>query len=435
MTINSLCIRCRGRGYCGSYCKILYKIKSSQPKIEKNFSGSSPPEIFVGKHDYPHVFAGILAPNEIGNTERISSPEYWYKDKLDIEDILKNRASMIYSRFSLGIKDTLKNKNVKNKNFNFIDLEKLDDSKVNPPLSAISNTPLKFIDLLQDVAIASKSLETNFDLKNTPRKTFSLSSHTPLIGNPASLKKAKIESNIKVEKKVDYLVNDTDSKAVNSVKELFNSGINVSSIIKVFSAGLLGLKKQRRLVPTRWSITAVDDSLSKEFISKIRYYPWVSEIMLFNGNYLGNYYEILLLPGEWGFEVIEASPKGGLWNKESIAFWQDYEFFSGRKTYAESVTGGYYAVRLPITEYLSKIKKQATIIVFRESREEYWAPCGVGILRELVKGSLLNNPETFSNIEEAFSKMQTRFTLPISFFKEKSVLLKRKKEQRKIFDF
>ncbi|MBS3073452.1 hypothetical protein J4465_01500 [Candidatus Pacearchaeota archaeon] len=409
MAVDSLCIKCRGRGFCGSYCKILSKIKDSQPKIEKNFSGSSPPEIFVGHHNYPEVFAGILAPNKIGDTERMSSPEYWHEDDADIEKILNYRASMIYSRFNAKIKQpTMNNSTLENK---------------------------KYFDIFQDIALASKSVDASFELKKSPKSSFALSSHTPMIGNPAPLKDAKIESNIHVEKKVDYLVNDTDNKSVNSIKELFNSRIPVSNIIKVLSAGLLGLKKQRKLVPTRWSITAVDDTLSKDLIKKIRYYPELQNILLFNGNYLGNYYEILLLPGEWGFEVIETSEKGGLWNPESQAIWHDWEFFGGRKTYAESVTGGYYAVRLPITEYLNRIKKQATVLVFRESRDEYWAPCGVGILRELVKEAFKKYPIKCETIEEALLRMQENFKTPIDFFKDKSVLLKRKKEQRRLFEF
>lgn len=410
MVVDQLCIRCRGRGYCGMPCKILSKIKKSQPKIKTEFSGSSPPEIFVGRSDYPHVYSGILAPDVIGNTENMSMPEKWYENQDDIEKILSYRAGMVYSRFKIKVK--------------------------NPKLnSANSIQSKKFLGLLQDVAIASKPIDASFELKRQPSSKFSLTNHTPLIGNPAPLKKAMLESNLHVEKKVDYLVNDIDAKSVDSMRELFKSSIPVSNIIKILSAGLLGLKKQRRMVPTRWAVTATDDALSKDLLKKIRYFSQISEILLFNGNYLGNYYEILFLPGEWGFEVLEMAETGGVWNPESTAIWHDYEFFGGRKDYASSVTGGYYSVRLPITEYLDKIKRQATIIIFREVRKEYWAPCGVGILRELMRGILKQQPERFSTIQEAFARMQTRFKSPIQNYTRKSILLKRKKEQKKLFDF
>ena len=41
----------------------------------KEFSGSSPPEIFVGRWNYPNVYTGILSPEESGNMQILSSAE------------------------------------------------------------------------------------------------------------------------------------------------------------------------------------------------------------------------------------------------------------------------------------------------------------------------------------------------------------------------
>ena len=57
-------------------------------KTITEFSGSSPPEIFIGKWNYPHVYIGILSPQERGNTELLSSQELWHKNKIDIPSIL-----------------------------------------------------------------------------------------------------------------------------------------------------------------------------------------------------------------------------------------------------------------------------------------------------------------------------------------------------------
>ena len=57
-------------------------------KINK-FSGSSPPEIFVGKWNYPNVYIGILSPQEHGDTSLLSSPEAWHLKKLTIPQILE----------------------------------------------------------------------------------------------------------------------------------------------------------------------------------------------------------------------------------------------------------------------------------------------------------------------------------------------------------
>ncbi len=410
--ISSLCIKCKGRGWCGKPCKILARLKQFQPKIKKEFSGSSPPEIFVGQHGYPNVFTGILAPTEYGHTEKFSLPEEWHKDKASIKDILTYRSRMIYSRFVSNIKNARKRKNIQSKQQS------------------------RLFDLMQEISLASKAVDASFKLKKKPKIKIRLDAHVPLIGNPAPLKSAKLESNPKVERKVDYLTNDTDVKAVQAINELYKSKINISQIIKILSAGMLGVKIQRRLVPTRWSVTATDDTISKMLLEKIKYYQEISSFMLFHANYLGNYYNIILIPGCWSFEVIEVSSEGYFGQgKENIATWQDYEFFKGRKKYASSVTGAYYVNRLGVCEYLTKIKRQASCLVFREVREEYWAPCGVGILREATREAMSKKPQKFNTIKQVLKEAQKNFKLPIEIFTSKSRILNNFKKQRRLKEF
>jgi hypothetical protein len=245
------------------------------------------------------------------------------------------------------------------------------------------------------------------------------------MANPAPLHRAILEENPKVEKKVDYLTSDYDVKAVDAIKELYTSRIINSHLNKLLSAGLLGVKIQRKMVPTRWAITAVDDILSKSLLEKIRYYPELQEFQIFHSNYNGNYYEFLLLPGSWAFEVIEA------WTISSgMGFSQDYESFFPRKNYADNVTGAYYANRLAVCEYLEKTKKQASVLVLRYISSDYYAPLGVGILRELSRKAFQNQPETPVSKEEAFKIMQKRF--PAENLIEKSVILREYKKQKKL---
>ncbi len=399
---SELCARCKGRGYCGKPCKILSKIKEFFPKTKTHFSGSSPPEIFVGRIGYPLVNMGILSPQERGQTEEMSLPEIWYEKKLTIKDILNFRGRLIYSRFKSKIKDSRTNK--------------------------------KFLKIMQEISLSNRPVSVEIFLKKPVKEGINVDKHLPLIGNPAPLKAARLEENPHVEKKVDYLVSDIDNKASNSIKELYRSKIQVSNIIKILSAGMLGLKKNRKLVPTRWAVTAIDDILSKFLLEKIRYYQEISEILLFHSEYVGNHYEFLLLPDKFSFEVIEAKMPGSVWNpfSNSVLLMQDYEGFNGRKTYAENVTGAYYANRMAVCEYLERIKRQASCLVLRECREEYYAPLGVGILREASRDAFKQKPEKFDSIEEVLQKVQSRMKLPIQLFKEKSRLLKEHKKQTRL---
>jgi DNA repair protein NreA len=378
---------------------IYSKINNFLPKTKLHFSGNSPPEIFVGKYNYPNINAGILSPEQIGNTEDSSMPEIWHEKNLSINQILSKRAQLIYGKFKTQIKQTKKG---------------------------------QFTKLMQEISMAYKPVSTEFFLKKAPSKNLEINNHNPIIANPAPLQYARLEENPKIKKKVDYLVSDTDSKAANSIQELHKSKIKISNIIKVLSAGLLGLSSNRKLVPTRWSITATDDTISKNLLKKIRYYQEINEIKLFHSEYLGNHYEILLLPDKFSFEVIEGEIKGSLFAPNKTSLWQDYELFHGRKKYADSVTGAYYANRLALTEYLEKIKRQCTAIFLREARPEYNAPLGVGILREVTRSAFKKNPEKFPTVQEALNQAQSRMKLPISIYKENSMLLKEFGKQTKL---
>lgn len=358
------------------------------------FSGSSPPEIFVGKWNYPNVYVGILSPEVHGETKILSSHEMWHEGNVQIPEIMSYRSQLILSRTQ----------------------------------SHIKKLQTRFHDILNQVAMAHKPVSAEYKLEKPAKKQQSgdvRTSHMPLIANAAPVKSVLLQENPKIKPKVDYLVNDTSAKAKSAVLELEKAEIETSSIVKILSAGLLGLKKNRKLVPTRWSITAVDDMISKNKLEKIRYFPEISEFLVFNAEYLGNHYEFLLLPDKFSFEVIEIAVA-------SKGSWQDYEGFSPRKNYASSVTGAYYANRLALSEYLERIGKQAQCIVIREVRPEYNAPCGVGILRETSREAFGKAPERFSTLKEAFEKIQSRLVMPLENWISKSWLLKNYKKQQRL---
>ena len=383
------------------YCKICnawncdkHMFFIGKTKAIKEFSGSSPPEIFVGKWNYPNVYMGILSPQEHGDTSLLSSPEAWHLNKLTIPQILEKRNKLINGRTQTNIK----------------------------------KYQTKFLSIMQEVAMTHKSISTEFKLKKPIIKQKEQPQNTPLIAKAADVQEVKLQENAVIKPKVDYLVNDINAKSSVAMLELEKSNISTSSIIKLLSAGLLGLKHQRKLVPTRWAITATDDLISKEKLKYIRNFPEISDIQIFSAYYLGNHYEFLLLPDKWSFEVIEISFK-------NFSVWKDYESYFPRKTYAESVTGAYYVNRLAVSEYLEKIKKQASCIVFREVRQEYTSPLGVGILRQTSREAFSNQPKKFNILQDALNDMQQRLKLNIDNFTSKSIILKNYGKQKKLSQF
>ena len=380
---------------CGAHeCKKHTALLSSSARPITAFTGSSPPEIFVGRWRYPNVYAGILSPQEYGDTAALSSPEEWHRQRLPIPTILKLRNRLIYARDRTSIKKPTE----------------------------------RFISVMQELAMAHRSVAAEFTLKKPVAANPEKETHVPLITNAAPLRHVRLQENPKVQHKVDELVSDTEVKAKDALLELEKSNIPTSTLIKLLSAGLLGQRKKRKLVPTRWSITAVDDTLSKEKLMRIRHFPEISEILLFHADYLGNYYEFLLLPDKFAFEVIEHGIA-------SNGIWHDYEGFEGRTTYAESVTGAYYANRLALSEYLARIQRQAQCIVFREIHPEYHAPLGVGILRQLSREAFSRPPERFATKEEALARISSRFHTPLKRFLTRSVIVREFGKQARLSKF
>ncbi|MEM3113334.1 MAG: hypothetical protein QXI33_02830 [Candidatus Pacearchaeota archaeon] len=371
------------------YKEELKKLKYRRKVI---FSGSSPPEIFVGKYGYPKVYAGIIAPLEKGDTKIYSSPEDWFRKQMNIKEIVEYRKKLIYPKFKSDIKNVRRNDNL--------------------------------ITALNQISLSSKPVSAEFTLKKPVRFSSIEESSVPLIGNSALLKHVRLEENPAIPKSVEYITEDDRLKASEAIKKLYNK-IEISGIVKILSAGLLGLKTQRKLVPTRWAITTIDDTLSKEMLKSIRYFPEINSIEVFNSEYLGNHYEIILLPGKYEFEVIEIS----LNNK---GIWKDYEGFNGRKAYASSVTGAYYANRLALCEYLMRIKRQCSCIYFREIKPKYNVPLGVGILRENSRNAFKKKGEKFPTIKEALKKIQERIKINIEEFTKNSYIINNYGKQKRI---
>ncbi len=372
---------------------ILSQLVKSFPKVKLHFSGSTPPEVFVGRVNYPNVFSGILSPAFKGDTAEMSSPEKWVEKNLSIEEVLAFRGQMVYGRQVTNIKASKSLQNV-----------------------------------TQELALSSRSVSTEFFLKKQPTMSYTSSKILPMMANPAPIDRVILEENPFVEKKVDYIVADYDVKANTALQELYKSNISVSHLQKLFSVGLLGIKASRKLVPTKWSITAIDDSLSKSLLEKIRTYKELEEIRIFSDEYNGNLYEIIFLPGEFKLEVIEINI-----NEQGV--WRDYEGFFGRKNYASSVTGAYYANRLAICEYLEKIKRQATVLVLRQISEDYYAPLGVGILRELMRRELQKEFIKVNSIREALESSATRLKIPIERYTDISWLVANYGKQKRLFEF
>ncbi len=353
------------------------KFKYKDVKKISNLDTNSPPSVFIGsKLKYPLVNVGILSPLEKDEHAWVyDDAAYWAKNSFTIKDVVNLRESLLNSRFKGNVKDVCSMKN-------------------------------KFIGLAQEIALASKPVDVELDLKkrlNTGLKKDRISVSQ---GMNAQLKKARITSNVKIERKVDKAIND-DIKADKGVEFLYKNKFSEYVLSKILSVGVLGLKKNKKLVPTRWSITATDDIIGKKLINNIKDYKWIENYELFFGEFMGNCYLILLFPNIWSYELFELYLPGSSWNpSKEIKAATDFELYSGRKSYAKNTSGGYYASRLPILEYLNKIKRQASVLAIRIELPSYWAALGVWVVRESVRKALNSRKLEFDSIKEMTESSQ-----------------------------
>ena len=403
---GSKCTVCKGsKNICGkAKCPILsrldtyLKLEPIMKRIE--IEGASPPGVFVGRIGYPKVYVGPLVPPFHGDTSLFDTPENWFGKSMD--EIVRFRLRLIRGKIRADVRNPYEDRMV-------------DETR----LTSLSERPV----------------DIELNLKSKPSKRFVLSDSVQPIGPSAIVKKLKI-GNVKLNHHTEKAYYDTDMKSSEAIVDLYNEGVSVTKIQRALSLGAFGLEKKRRLVPTRWSITAIDSIISQKMMDEVRRQPIINEFRVYESNYLDNRFEILMMPETWKYETMEAWYPGTIWNpdKHQIHIYGDSESYKGRSNYA-SIGGCYYAARLAVNEALFKENKQATVIIMREVHPGYIMPVGVWQVRENVRNALKQKPLRYNNLKEALSRIKSRLEIGLNNWVDQSDLLKDVLYQRKLSDF
>jgi DNA repair protein NreA len=379
-------------------------------KVNKNFKqqfqGSSPAP-FIGRYNYPNVNIGFLSPQFSGDTSYYDSPQLWSKSNFKIGMIAGMRYGLVNSRTKGNV-------------------YKLNQNRI--------------LEVCQEVGMAKKAVELEVSLNKPPQLSLKPEKEIMPFGPSSQVNKARITSNPQVDSRVERVVYDTDLKAAPAIISLYKKGFEESFLNKLLSVGNTGLKRNRKLVPTRWSITAVDDTVGKELIKEVKNYQPGDYQVHFGGGW-GNYYLILFFPEVWSYELFEMylGYKINPWSKENNFYSTDYENYKGRKSYAEECAGGYYANRLSILEKMKRNKRQQSSLVLRFITPEYNVPLGVWVCREATRKSLNEKPLSFASeelmLKYAKELVKRKLGFDINELLIKSKLLKEKSQQKKLSEF
>ncbi|MCE5297599.1 MAG: hypothetical protein LLF84_01445 [Methanoregulaceae archaeon] len=376
----------------GAYLK---KLTTVQPmpsvRIGKTLEGTSPPSVFVGSWNYPKVFAGPMICPSHGDTRIMDTPESWIPGELSQNEIIRYRMSLVRGKRLLDVRD----------------------------LSG------RFAEQLRDIALSSTSLESEAVFSDPPQGGFTGEEHTPF--GPSGYLDRFETGSARWETSLEKVYYDTDLTATDAIIHLNAEGFPFSVVQKVLSAGTMGRKKHRRLVPTRWAITACDITLANSFLSKVRRCGMVDSFRVHAFSSLYNNYAVILMPVPWKFEWMEAFLH--VTCDEELIF-SDYEVNRGKKEYS-CVGGCYYSSKMAVLEALSRMGKQAGVIILREAYKGY-IPMGVFNVRENVRHAMLQPPSVFEDLTSALNHVSQKFELPVSRFIRESTLLADSFRQRQM---
>jgi hypothetical protein len=404
---SSLCVLCKGsRFLCGkTRCPIMVKVnyflKSVPLMSTEDISGVSPPSVFIGRIGYPNVYVGPLVPPVHEDTCIYDLPEQWFGRSID--EIVGFRSLLIRGKHRVHVQKF--------------------------------NEAGKIMEHTRELALAETSVDTELKLTKKPRGSIFMDDAVQPFGPSAPIKDLYV-GNARYEQRIEKAYYDTDLRATQAVQELYGRGVMVTKIQKAFSVGAFGIEKKRRLVPTRWSITAVDDIISKNLAETVKTFPEINGYCVYESVYLDNIFEILMIPAQWSYESMEAWYPGTIWNPHgrNTAIFSDYEGNNGRTTYAE-IGGCYYSARLAVCEQLIKERRQATVVVLREARPGYIMPVGVWQVRENVRNAVKHMPHKYNTLNEALNRISSRLEIPLKRWINQSSLLKNILYQRRITDY
>ena len=348
----------------------FYSQQRTMPLIDmKDLAGSSPPSVFVGRYGYPKVDIGPLIPPEFGDTTVMDRPELWMGKSID--EIVDFRFRLVRGKYRIDATDFRKSGRI--------------------------------VDNVQELALTERPVDVEASFSQKPRGRIVLDDEIQPFGPSARMERMKM-GNGRFERNLEKGFYDTDMKAADAVVQAYRNGTLISEIEKAFSVGTLGIGRNRRFVPTRWSITAVDDIIGKDMLKTTKFYDTIDDFRIYQWEQLDNRWLIMLMPCTWRFELIEAWYPNTTWNPmgKTVDIISDCEFFDGRTEYAH-IGGCYYASRMAVNELLTKERRTAGAVIMREAHPGYVMPVGVWNVRENVRAALKTVPYHYENLDQALA--------------------------------
>jgi hypothetical protein len=380
--------------------EILDYVEGVADRVQQSVSGdaivgSVSPSIFVGGSNYPNVSTGILSPvGDEGRADSYVTSGAWYEEGIDLDEVFRRRTGLLNSRRSTPV-----------------DAHDAWDG---------------FVGVGREVAIADRPVDVEIGLDGDPTVDFDADGVSTPTGPRARARSAQLGENPHVPRPVKKTLEDDDWRAEGAINYLYRRGFDVYEVNTILSAGALGRSENRRLVPTRWSITAVDDTVGQFLRGSLRDARPINEVEIHRNEFLGNAYWVILAPGQWEYELVELKAPGSVWNPDPEAgMWlaADREGYEGRTGYVEETAGAYHAARLAVLEHLDDRDREAKCLVLRHVSEDYWGPAGVWQVREGVRHAFEGEHATAETLADAVRGVVDYLPTTLAALRRKSTMV------------
>ena len=394
-----------------------YAITDHLEDVERQFEeavqgdalfGSTAPEIFVGRTGYPNVSTGLLSPVDRDATAAgFATSSDWYDDGLGIEDVLQRRTGLLNSTHQTAV-------------------DSVQRGRRGSDIGGAYDVWDGFVGVQREVAIADHPVDVEVGLDGKPEMDVRFDDVGTPTGPRARATGADLAENPHVPKPVEKTLADDDWRAEGAMTYLYRRGFDVYDINTILSAGALGQASERSLVPTRWSITAVDDTAGQYLRGTLRNSDTIDKPEVWYNEYMGNRYWVLLSPGRWEFELVEMKAPQSVWNpRPETGYYLSsaHEGYEGRTSYVDETAGAYYAARLGALEHLQERGRQAKCLVLREITDDYWAPVGVWQVREGVRNAFDGEPGVGQTFTETLGAITDQLPVSVGALRRKSALV------------
>ncbi len=329
----------------------------------------TPPGISVETVKYPILQAGILAsPDPIENLSIYDHPESWYG--LERDTILAMRRHLYSVVASINSREM---------------------------------QPRHLIDSLQTIALSVSPLAIGVEVEGLPPRHLHSSGFQVPTGPVIRTRSLEILSKPEISH-VAKKTSEKDIPAAEGIWRLFEYDYSLEQIARMLAVGLLGMQKNRRMMPMKNAFRVVIDAFINRTIMNLIDRPVVDEWRIFTDHYCGDHFVVLIRPGEPRVDYVLFQQYDGEVSKGFSLDGPKYPSTDGRTAaYANSA-------RFSAYRYLLRESINAHVTIFHHSILRENRILGAWSARAGVSSALQKSPIVLSSPEQVTGILDTILT-------------------------